>query len=206
MTDFVELWITAAIQGAVKRIVLNVGGTPGPAEAHPFFADLHQAQHCVISSGLPYVILQPTVYLDNLAAPWAAQGLAAGMITYPADPKAEISWMSHRTLGQWVAAVAGGGCDGQTLPIGGPEPLTGAELAREIGAGLGREITYVSIPPEAFAEGMNATMGSPAGDRLAAIYARLTAEPTSMRTDPTKATDLGIELETARAFASRGLR
>lgn len=205
MTRFVDAWVNSAQISGVGRIVLNVGGTPGPAAAHPFFADLHAAQDRVAASGLPYVILQPTVYLDNLAAPWAAEGLARGVIIYPAAPEAKVSWMSHRTLGAWVAAVANGGADGRILSIGGPEPLTGADLAREIGAGMGREMRYEPIPSAAFADGMNAAMGAPAGDRLASIYARLADHPASMSVDPAEATRLGVDLETARSFAARML-
>lgn len=205
MIAFVERWVDAARRGGVGRIVLNLGGTPGSAEAHPFFADLHAARERVAASGLPHVVLQPTVYLDNLGAPWAAEALAAGTIAYPAAPEAEVSWMSHRTLGDWAAAVAGGGADGRVIPIGGPEALTGARLAAEIGAGLGRTLTYAPIPPAAFAEGLNAAFGAPAGDRIAAIYARLADEPTSMRVDPEPAASFGVRPETARAFAARAL-
>ena len=205
MTGFVDDWTETARTGGVGRIVLNVGGTPGPADAHPFFADLHAMQDRVRESGLPFVILQPTVYLDNLAAPWAAEGIANGTIAYPATPEAEVSWMSHRTLGAWVAAVADGRTDGRTVHIGGPEALTGAALAREVGAGLRREMAYAPISPAAFAEGMNAAMGVPAGDRLAAIYARLADHPDFMRVDPAEAQRLGVHLETAKEFSGRVL-
>ncbi|WP_208347699.1 hypothetical protein [Pseudaestuariivita rosea] len=83
MTAFVDEWVSIATDGGIGRIVLNIGGTPGPATAHPFFAELHAMQDRVSQSGLPYVILQPTVYL---AAPWAAEGLAAG-VTGPIQPR-----------------------------------------------------------------------------------------------------------------------
>lgn len=205
MTGFVDEWVAAAKAGAVGRIVLNLGSTPGPAEANSFFADLHAASDSVSGSGIAHVVLQPTVYLDNLAAPWAAEGLAQGTTAYPAAPDAEISWMSHRTLADWVVAVAGGAADRRVLAIGGGEALTGADLAREIGAGMGRTLTYIPIPLTAFAAGMNAAMGAPAGDRLASIYAWLADHPRSMRVDPALATEFGIAPETARSFAERVL-
>ena len=113
--------------------------------------------------------------------------------------------MSHRTLGAWVAAVADGAADGRTLGIGGPEALTGAALAHEVGAGMGRELVYAPIPTPAFAEGMNAAMGVPAGDRLAAVYAWLADHPMTMRIDPAKADRFGVPLESAREFAARVL-
>jgi NAD(P)H dehydrogenase (quinone) len=205
MTQFVNDWVKLARSGGVKRIVLNVGGTPGPAEASPFFADLHTAKDSVMASGLPYVVLQPTIYLDNLAAPWAAQGLAAGTLAYPAAADVQVSWMSHQTLGKWVVAVVDGAADGRILPIGGPQTLSGEDLAREVGAAIGRQLTYVPIPLAAFSEGMNAAMGAPAGDRLASIYAWLADHPTSMRVDVAEAERFGVELENARTFAARVL-
>jgi uncharacterized protein YbjT (DUF2867 family) len=206
MTAFVDLWVEAAIARNVGRIVLNVGGTPGPASANALFADLHAAQDRVMRSGLPYVILQPTVYLDNLATPWAKEGLASGTIAYPAAANVEVSWMSHQTLGAWVAAVAAGAADGRVLAIGGPSPLSGDALADEVGGALGRPLHYVQIPTAAFADGMNAAMGAPAGDRLASIYAWLSAHPAAVRVDPAVAKTLGVQLETAADFAVRVLK
>lgn len=205
MITFVDTWVDAAKSGGIGRIVFNTGATPGPAEAHPFFEELHAMERRVAQSGLPYAILRPTVYLDNLAAPWAAEGLAAGTIAYPAAPTGEVSWMSHQTLGAWVVAVADGKADGETLAIGGPEALTGEALVHELGAGLGRDLSYQPIPPAAFAQGMNAAMGAPAGDRLASIYAWLEENPTAMKVETAEAVRLGVPLERARNFASRVL-
>lgn len=205
MTGFIDYWVEAAQSRSIGRIVLNLGGTPGPAEEHPFFADLHAARDRVAQSGLPFVVLQPTVYLDNLAAPWARDALAAGTIAYPAAAHAPVSWLSHRTLGAWVAAVASGRADGQTLAIGGPEGLTGADLAREIGHGIGKALQYVPVAPSDFAHAIDAALGKPAGDRLAAIYERHAREPDSMKVDPALARDLGVELENAASFAARVL-
>lgn len=205
MVAFVDNWVEVAKSGGIGRIVFNTGATVGPAEAHPFFEELHAMERRVADSGLPYVILRPTVYLDNLAAPWAAEGLAAGTIAYPAAPNAEVSWMSHLTLGAWVVAVADGRADGEALTIGGPEALTGEALVREIGAGLGRDLSYQPIPPAGFAQGMNAAMGAPAGDRLASIYAWLEDHPTSMTVDTAQAARFGVTLEKARDFAARVL-
>lgn len=103
----------------------------------------------------------------------------------------------------WVAAVADGKADGETLAIGGPEPLTGDALAEQIGAGLGRDLSYQPIPPSGFAQGMNAAMGAPAWDRLASIYAWLEDHPIFMRTDTALAARFDVPIESARDFAAR---
>lgn len=205
MTAFVDFWVEAAQLHQVQRIVLNLGGTPGPADVSPFFADLHAAADKVAGSGLAHVILQPTIYFDNLAAPWAKDAIANGMIVYPAAPDVPVSWMSHRTLGAWVAAVAGGRADGKRIAIGGPDALTGDQLAEQIGRGLGRDFNYVPLAPSDFAQGINATMGPPAGDRLGALYEWLAQNPHSMTVDPSEAGRFGIALENAADFAVRVL-
>jgi uncharacterized protein YbjT (DUF2867 family) len=206
MNAFVDYWVEAGIAGSAGRIILNVGGTPGPATASPFFADLHAAQGRVMGSGLPYVILQPTVYLDNLAAPWAAEALAAGTIDYPAVAEAEVSWMSHRTLGAWVSVVAAGAADGRVLAIGGPVAVTGDQLAVEVGSVLGRTVRYAPLPPADFARGMNAALGVPAGDRLASIYSWLADHPGAMRVHPAEAQQFGVTLESVADFTARVLK
>ncbi|MEM9798600.1 MAG: hypothetical protein AAF919_19090 [Pseudomonadota bacterium] len=205
MVAFVDGWVTAATQGDIGRVILNLGGTPGPDEAHPFFAEMHAMRARVTESGLPHVVLQPTVYLDNLAAPWAAEGLANGSIASPAKADAPLSWISHRTLAAWVAAVADGQADGRILPIGGPAALTGPEMAQEIGTVMGRDMTYAQIPLDAFADGMDAALGPPAGKRLAAIYAWLERDPGFMHVDPAEAARFGVPLESAADFAKRVL-
>ena len=114
--------------------------------------------------------------------------------------------MSHRTLAAWMVGVATGRADGRVLSIGGPACLNGAELAEAIGSGMGREASYVSVAPEEFAAGINAAMGTPAGDRLAAIYTWANSETDHLCVGLEEARRLGVTLESADAFAARVLR
>jgi uncharacterized protein YbjT (DUF2867 family) len=200
---FVDYWVKAARSRAVERIVLNTGATPGPAAVHPYFGDLHAAIEQVAQSGLAFCVLQPTIYLDNLATPMARDALGQGVIAWPTLAEALVSWVSHRTLGAWVCAVADGAADGRRLAIGGPEALTGERLAAAFGAVLGRELAYVTVPLGDFARGLNAALGAPAGDRLAAIYHWLADHPDYLAVDPAEAARLGVALESAGDFAAR---
>ena len=206
MPSFLAKWIDIAKTGRVNRIIVNVCTIPGPAEAHPFFAELHAMRESVQNSGLSHVVIQPTVYLDNLTAPWLIGQVKAGTIAYPAAQDARISWMSHKTLAAWMVGVATGKADGRVLSIGGPACLNGTELAEAIGAGMGREATYVPVAPDEFAAGINVAMGAPAGDRLAAIYKRANSETDHLCVGVEEARRLGVTLESADAFAARVLR
>ena len=65
---------------------------------------------------------------------------------------------------------------GRTFRVGGPEPLTCRAIAATLTSVLGREVSYVRIPPAALAEGLNAVYGAPAGDHIAALYTTMAAE------------------------------
>jgi uncharacterized protein YbjT (DUF2867 family) len=83
-------------------------------------------------------VLRPTVYLGNLLAPWSVEGLRTGVLSYPAPAEAAMSWMSHQSLGDWVAAVARAGLRKTDIRIGGPQALDGAGLAAAFAKALGR--------------------------------------------------------------------
>ena len=151
------------------------------------------------------IVLQPTAYMDNLLAPWSLSGiLNDGILAYPAPREAPISWLSHRTLGDFfVAAAKSEEAAGQTYRIGGPEALTGNDLVRILGERLGKTIAYHRIPLDAFAAGLDDVLGAPAGERVASLYARLDHEPRAMDSGHDAARVLGVTPEPFVDFVAR---
>jgi len=127
-----------------------------------------------------------------------------GVLAYPAPEGAPISWLSHKTLGDFfVAASEHDEAAGQTYHVGGPEALTSADLAGVLAERLGRPVTYSRIPLEGFAAGLNAAFGPPAGDRIASIYQQLEAHPQAMDAGQTAAHVLDVRAESFADFAAR---
>jgi uncharacterized protein YbjT (DUF2867 family) len=98
------------------------------------------------------------VYLENLLAPWSLEALRRhSVLIYPAPAEARISWMSHSSLGRFVAAaLRRDEVLGRTIDLGGPQALTGPDLAGIVGAAMDREIRYAQMPIADFAAGLNA--------------------------------------------------
>lgn len=193
----------AAARAGVARVVLNFSGTTDPEGTDPLSADMRAVSEAFAKAGPEVVELVPTVYLENLLAPWARTAMADGALAYPAATDAPVSWMSHRSLGAFALAAAERGEAGRAYAVGGPEALTGPDLARALGAATGRPLAYAEMPAEAFEGAMNGAMGSPAGTRLRTIYDRLHREPRAMARRPDDWSDLGVEPESARDWAAR---
>jgi NAD(P)H dehydrogenase (quinone) len=197
----------AAHMAQVKRIVFNTAATIFDSYDRPVAKNLAALSSIFLNGATPTVVLEPTVYLDNLAAPWAIQAMKQGILPYPASRSARISWISHKTLAQCaIAAASSPSLSAKvTLRIGGAEALSGDELVRKIGKVLGSPVTYVESSMEEFAAMLNGMAGAPAGDDIADYYRHLTDQPNALARDINDAKMLGVDPETVEAWLARML-
>ncbi|MFN3641881.1 MAG: SDR family oxidoreductase [Gemmobacter sp.] len=195
----------AARAAGVRRLVLNLAGTIDETSDLPLFREMRAARDAIQGCGVPSVVLSPTVYMDNLLAPWSLPGIVGdGVLAYPAPPDAPISWLSHKTLADFmVAAAERDEAAGQSIRVGGPAALTGHDLARVLGERLARSVTYRRIPLVGFAAGLNDAFGPPAGDRIASLYALLDEEPRAMEVTADADRVLGVRPERFEDFIAR---
>lgn len=195
----------AAAGAGVGRIVLNTAGSIDEDADEPLFSDMRAARDAVRNAGVPWVVLQPTVFMDNLLQPWSLPAiLNDGVLAYPAPLEARISWLSHRSLADFAfAAAIHPDAPGRDLPVGGPEALTGHQLCAALEAGVGRPIAYHRVPLDAFAAGLDQTFGPPAGQRIASLYARLEFDADAMAVEPADFRLLGVVPENFSSFAQR---
>ncbi|MFJ5862293.1 SDR family oxidoreductase [Pseudarthrobacter sp. NPDC092439] len=159
----------------------------------------HQATEAMLrESGLPFTLLRNGWYLENYTDQLAgavAQGALAGSA---GDGK--VSAASRADYAQAAAAVlTAEGQAGKVYELGGDEPFTMAELAAEISAATGQDITYTNLPagdyagllsgagvPEAFAAILaDSDLGIARGDLVVSSgdLRRLIGRPTTSLTD-----------------------
>ncbi|GJD72116.1 SDR family oxidoreductase [Methylobacterium goesingense] len=146
--------IEAAAKHGVRRIVWNVAGriqqqdigNPAIDKWRPILADLK-------ASGVPFTVLQPTVYMENFLNPAIAREVAeTGVLAYPIPESAHTQWISHQDTAAYTLAVfRRGGDDSMVVDVAGPEDLTGAQIAERFGNALGRTIVFRPMPPAEFA-------------------------------------------------------
>jgi uncharacterized protein YbjT (DUF2867 family) len=162
----------AAETAGVRHLVINAGCVLPPAPIGVPFLD---ARHAAAAADVPLVtVLQPTLYLDNVSAPWSARRvMREGVIAYPLPGEAPLPWVAVADVARAVErALAGGVAGWFALP--GP-PMTGHEVAAAVSGALGRPVRWEPIAPEAFGDLLRPHLGDHAADGTAAVY-RMQAE------------------------------
>ena len=139
----------AAKAGLGHLVVLSQLGAD---EGSPVrFLRYHAAveQH-VRDLGLPYTFLRPNLFFQGLLT--VAGSIAAEGRLYAPIGDAKVSAVDVRDIAA-VAAVAltEPGHEGATYTLTGPASITHAQMAAALTAALGRGVTFVDVPPEAFA-------------------------------------------------------
>jgi uncharacterized protein YbjT (DUF2867 family) len=159
-----------ALQGAqeagVRLLVYNTSGAVIKDEfQNPMFAFRNHVIQSIQSSGIPYIVLQPGAYLENLLGPWTRPSvIERNVLPYPVEEHVRIGWIASEDVGKLtVAAFERPELAGSIIPISGVENVTGPELAAAFSRGLGRTITYYALPLDEFAAAMDAMFGEGAG-------------------------------------------
>lgn len=185
-----DRWVEVVAGSRVRRVVFNTANRiPSTVTDVALFESRRAASDALLASGVPTVVLRPPVYLDNLRAPWVAGRLAAErVLSYPLPADLPVAWISHDDLAAaTVAALTRDGLEGGVLDVGGPESLTGPQLAAAFGA------TYEAQDVAAFQKGLTHVFGQDTAATVAATYHWLAKHGGDLyAADPSAAERLGV--------------
>jgi Predicted nucleoside-diphosphate-sugar epimerases len=194
-----------ARRAGLKKIIFNtacyVAYHDLDLSAHDGRRDIERALE---ETGIPCVFIEPTVFMDNQYRIWTRPLIMReGIFAYPAKPDLKINWVCLEDVAQAMRrALQTDAADGQHVPLGGPEALTGDEVAANLSEAIGRPVRFQSLAPEEFAARMSELVtGSrevtPLSiyDGMAKFYSFYNTQPTSpLVVDPKHAHDLlGME-------------
>ncbi|GGH75874.1 SDR family oxidoreductase [Saccharibacillus endophyticus] len=171
--------VEAAKRAGVKLIVVNSNGFL-PEEPSGFESlDIKlQMIEQVKASGIPWIVVKPTLYLENLLIPGVVGQEA---LAYPIPADKPIAWISSEDAAQYHAyALSHAELAGRTLHASGGEALTGIELAARFSEALGRKITFLSLPYEHFEAGLSAVMGVETAAGVTGFYRWIGSEIDSL--------------------------
>ncbi|MFP5367703.1 MAG: SDR family oxidoreductase [Actinomycetes bacterium] len=121
----------------------------------------HQATEAILKeSGVPFVLLRNGWYLENYTDQLPGTLGQGGLAGSAGDGR--VSAAARVDYAHAAAAVLAASEDqaGKVYELGGDEPFTMAELAAEISAATGRNVTYQDLPAEDYA-GLLAGVGVP---------------------------------------------
>ena len=127
-----------------------------------------------------WIVLQPTIYLDNFVQAWAAPAIMRGVLPYPIPPSFKVAWLSWENNAAFsVAALSRPDLARRSFLIGGPDELSGPELAARFACHLGRNVRFETTPLEQFEASINSLLGAPCGTQLAIWYRWVAAQKQS---------------------------
>ncbi len=114
------------------------------------------AEEKVRGSAIPWTILQPDAFMQNLLA--SAPSISERGEFYSARGDGKRALIDARDIGAAAAAVLGDTTPhrGATYRLTGGEALGDEHVAEHLSDALGRTIRCVPVPPEAVGEGMRA--------------------------------------------------
>ena len=151
--------IAAGARGSgLQKIVFNtscfVADHDLDLTAHDGRRDIERALE---ETGIPCVFIEPTVFMDNIIRVWSKPSIVTrGVFAYPAAPDLKISWIALSDVAEYMAAaLETNRADGCHVPVGGPEALTGDEVALRLSTEVGRRIEFRSLDPDDFAANMS---------------------------------------------------
>lgn len=169
--------IDAAVKNGVKLFVWNSSGYILPVKIGNPSLDIRiDVLQYLKESGLNYIIIQPSVYAENLLGPWTAPFVKTEQtVTYPTPEEMPVGWIATNDVAELVAeAVYSPHLAGESFQISGLENLTGNQLAEKFSIGLNKPIQYRQMPPKDFGKILDGLFGDGAGKGAETMYQEIT--------------------------------
>ena len=170
---FGENAVDAAKDAGVEKIVFNTGTRIPPEETSvDAFEEKRHIEAYLARSGVPFASLRPTFYYGNFLGSWIKPGIVNdAVVAYPIPAHLKAAWLSWEDAARFaVRALKQDDLNGHCIDIGGPEALSGEDIARRFSNALGHSVAYVMVPHDAFEQGLSQALGAEAGRSIADMY------------------------------------
>jgi uncharacterized protein YbjT (DUF2867 family) len=143
--EIAEIAVAAARRAGVQHFVYHSVLHP-QVEAMPHHWHKLRVEELLFESGMPYSILQPAAYMQNMLAHWD-QVVEQGIYPVPYALEARMSVVDLEDVAEAAAIVLTSPEHvGAIYELAGPEALTQVEIAGILEAQLGRAVRARQVP------------------------------------------------------------
>jgi uncharacterized protein YbjT (DUF2867 family) len=113
----------------------------------PHFDSKFRVEEHIKEIGLPYTIIGPVYFMENLLGPFVMPALKSGAFAQPLPKHRKLQMVSVKNIGEFAALVIGKRDEhlNRRVDIAGDE-LTGAELVKLVSSVSGKRIVYKELP------------------------------------------------------------
>lgn len=197
--------VDAARNAGVELMILNTSAHVITGHGVHAYEARQEVVDYLQASGVPSIVLRPTFYMEILLGPWIKPGiLEQDMVAFPLPGDLPMSWISATELGGYsLAALDRHDLAGRTFDIGGPEALTGRDLAACFSEALGRPISFVSISPDDYESALVPVFGPTVAQEVAAQVRCITKLGTGAVDMTTTAAEFSVRPLPLREWISR---
>ena len=138
----------AAKAAGVAHFIYSSIASANRATGIEHFDGKYSVEKHIQASGVPYTIVAPVFFMENLLQPWTFPGLREGKLAMALPGGRSLQQIAVADIGAFVAAVieCGDNVFGRRFDIAGDE-LTGDQAAAILSKVTGREIRYEGFPP-----------------------------------------------------------
>nr|WP_315247162.1 NmrA family NAD(P)-binding protein [uncultured Flavobacterium sp.] len=174
--EYAKNVIDAAKANGVKKIVWNTSAWLSPQKIGISGEDVKlDVKDYLKNSGLDYVILEPTIYMENMMGPFCAPFVKKEKkLAYPTPEGMPIGWIASRDVSAFVVeAIYNDSLKADSFQISGLENLKGNDLAEQFSKGLGESIVYYMQPSQEFGEILKPLVGEVAAAGVTSYYESL---------------------------------
>lgn len=150
--------VSAAKAASVPHVVYTSVGSADRNTGVPHFDSKGEVEAALIASGVPWTILAPVYFMENLFFPQTFDGIRAGMYAAPLPADRVLQQVAVADIGAMGVAAIERRLVGRRIELAG-DALTGEQLAAHLSAALGRPIRYQPVPLAAV-EAQSADLGA----------------------------------------------
>lgn len=145
--EFAQLAIEGAKRAGVSSFVYH-SVLHSQVEAMPHHWLKMRVEELLFTSGLPFTILQPAAYMQNVPASWASM-VEEGVYRVPYSAESRLSMVDLADVAEAAASVLlDQGHEYAVYELAGPEGLSQREVAGIVAERIGRPVVVEEVPIE----------------------------------------------------------
>ncbi len=137
----------AAAAGTIRHIAFTSATNADRGTGIPHFDSKHRIEQHLAILGVPWTVIAPAAFMDQLTERWTTDALRTGTFARPLPAHQPLTLIPAADIGAFAALVLSRPAEfaGRRIDIASDE-LTGPEMATVLGAACGRAVSYQELP------------------------------------------------------------
>jgi uncharacterized protein YbjT (DUF2867 family) len=143
-----KMMVDIAKEKKVEHLVYSSVVNADKNTGIPHFESKYKVEQHIKNSGIPYTIIGPTFFMDNLLS-YSLAGLQQGQVALPLSPSRILQQSAVENIAEFsaLALERRNSFIGKRIDIASDE-ITGEQAAKVLSNELGRKIRYEQVPME----------------------------------------------------------